>query len=157
MCSEGQSTHSPRNLTGAASGHLGAKHGEKGKMYGAAGGRPAPTTPIREFGDDPQPGPRLKKDISPQKLEPTAASAQHFQVWIKQVLEKRGMQEQDANAEFFRGLQGKFFRGRKTRDLVRLWNDKEKKADRVEELELGQGGGRRKKGEHSVHPSDVQS
>ena len=42
-----------------------------------------------------------------------------------------------------------FFPKKYTRDLMRLWNSKAK-ADRVEALELGTGGGHRKQGEHSV-------
>ena len=73
-----------------------------------------------------------------------------FREFCKKKLHKAGLTEADMTKGWMaENIRLPCFPNRYTRELMRLWNQKEK-ADRVEELDLGTGGAKRKQGEHSV-------
>ena len=120
-------------------------------MYGHLGGRPKRKAPDED--EEPQgaaPGRFLKESLDPQKHEVGAASVKKLQDFVHAKLKEKGLEPKDLTSAFMSDLQVKYFKGQKTRRLMQLYNDKGKKAQLVEELEIGKGGGRRKSGEHGL-------
>jgi len=72
-----------------------------------------------------------------------------FRNFCNTLLEKHGNNKDDMTTSFMAEKVRPFFAKARTRELMRIYHAK-KKADRVETLELGTGGSKRKKGEHSI-------
>ena len=148
--------------SGAQFGHLG---GEAGKKNGYLGGRPLGGGGIRKrkacsmqrnvFSEGLQPSQFLTSKLDPCRFEPNAASAFHFHKFIKAKLDEQEIPHGNMTVEVMGQIQQVFFPGRRTRRLMQIWEDKGNKKARLTELELGEGGGKRKKGEHSVMRSNT--
>ena len=136
---------------GAASGKDGAGFGKLGGQYGWLGGRPRGKR-LFEEDDEPrgaQPDQWLQSHVNPRRSEAGAAAVLKFQEFVRTKLTEAGKTDSDMDAHFMRNKVQRLFPGKSTRKLMAMWNQTEKAA-RVAELELGNRGGARKKGEHSI-------
>ena len=70
---------------------------------------------------------------------------------MERILEEQGLQKADVtNQWLIDNIRKKHCQKMELRDMKRLWHQYPKACQRIEDLELGTGGGKRKKGQHSV-------
>ena len=112
-------------------GIQGKEFGILGAKYGSGGGRPRTLPP--QDPSQPTANWRLRKAMDPKRREEKAADVLAFKKIVRQVLVSQGLTDDDATTPFFHQLRQNHFRGRKTRELMRLWKSSEsdEKADRV--------------------------
>ena len=92
----------------------------------------------------------FKTELAPERVKNKASIVFQFQKFVKTKLEELGIEHGKMIQRLTSEIQQEWFPGQRTRRLMQMWVDKGNEAARVEELELGEGGGKRKKGGHSV-------
>ena len=138
---------------GAKSGIPGAEFGHLGARFGKLGGRPKSEKSIegeeaiKVISEGHRPEQWLKTSIGAGlRFEPAACTVVAFKAFCDKKLQERG--EECMSTGFMQQLQEAFFRGRKTRQLLSLYNDRKGKAARLKEIGCGARGGPDGHGQH---------
>ena len=91
---------------------------------------------------------RVASFVNPQREDSKLAQHYQFIKFVRNDLKAKGLEEQAATKDYFEKLRFSRFKGKKTRDLSRIWEMRKNVESKMNKIGAGKEGGVRTNGQH---------